>query len=166
MGTHAFSPQRAESFRHFLPHGAPGSRRFLTLTWVSRYRRGSQVTAQKSGGNLGHRAIQTSYWNVPSVPNLRLRIKSQIQRLPLPCPCVLCKDRAGNLTWHPQLMEIKIPALSQRRDKSGAPSRIKMRKGWASPPQSNFGPQRLRKESSFALQPLKGRLISKDLRHH
>src|ERR1019366_229415 len=37
------------------------------------------------------------------------RIKSQIQRLPRPCPCVLCRDRAGNLTWHPQLMEIKIP---------------------------------------------------------
>jgi len=36
-------------------HGAPGSRRFLTLAWVSKYRRGSQVTAQKPGGNLGHR---------------------------------------------------------------------------------------------------------------
>jgi hypothetical protein len=35
--------------------GALGSRRFLTLTWVSTYRRGSQVTAQKPGGNLGHR---------------------------------------------------------------------------------------------------------------
>ena len=42
------------------------------------------------------------------------QIKSQIQRLPRPCPCVLCRDRAGNLTWHPQLMEIKIPALSQK----------------------------------------------------
>jgi len=113
-GANAFSAQRTESFRHILLHGAPGSRRFLTLTWVSRYRRGSQVTAQKSGGNLGHRAIQASYWNVPSVPNLRLRIKSQIQRLPRPCPCVLCRDKAGNLTWHPQLMEIKIPALSQK----------------------------------------------------
>src|ERR1035438_6916495 len=37
------------------------------------------------------------------------RIKSQIQRLPRPCPYVLCRDRAGDLTWHPQLMEIKIP---------------------------------------------------------
>ena|SRR5208282_2608507 len=144
MGTHAFSPQRAESFRHILLLPSPHSTPSLRSVAQGRLR---LLTTDERG--LAH----------------PFRIKSQIQRLPRPCPCVLCRDRAGNLTWHPQLMEIKIPALSQRRDKSGAPSRIKMRKGWASPPQSNFGPQRLRKESSFALQPLKGRLISKDLRH-
>jgi len=43
------------------------------------------------------------------------RLRCQIERLPRPCPCVLCRDRAGNLTWlHPHLMEIKIPALSQK----------------------------------------------------
>src|SRR5208282_455369 len=62
------------------------------------------------------------------------QIKSQIQRLPRPCPCVLCRDRARNLTWHPQLTEIKIPPCRKRRDRSGAPSRIKKRKGWANPP--------------------------------
>ena len=70
-----------------------------------------------------------------------VNVKSETApRLPRPCPCVLCRDRAGNLTWHPELTEIKIPAppvspgrpRRRRRDKSGAPSRIKMRKGWAS----------------------------------
>ena len=42
--------------------GGPGSRRFLTLIWVSRCRRGSQVTAQQSGGNLGHRALGVDGW--------------------------------------------------------------------------------------------------------
>lgn len=41
--------------QHPLSFGALGSRRFLTLTWVNTYRRDSQVTAQKKGGNLGHR---------------------------------------------------------------------------------------------------------------
>src|ERR1019366_8417515 len=70
------------------------------------------------------------------------QIKTQNQRLPPPCSRVLFRGKGGNLTCHPQLKEIKIPAPpverrasppGRRRDKSGAPSRIKMRKGWASP---------------------------------
>src|SRR5258708_18754867 len=57
-----------------------------------------------------------SYQGMPSgvVPD-PFRLTWQIERLPRPCPCVLCRDRARKLTWlHPHLMEIKIPALSQK----------------------------------------------------
>jgi hypothetical protein len=40
--------------------GAPGSLQFSTLIWGSTHRRGSQVTAQKTGGNLGTRAVFVS----------------------------------------------------------------------------------------------------------
>jgi len=40
--------------------------------------------------------------------------ESEIRRLRRSRPCILCSDRAGSLTWHPQVIEIKIPALSQK----------------------------------------------------
>ena len=48
-----------------------------------------------------------------SAGSITFRLELQ-QRVPRPCHCVLCRDRAGNLTLHPRFREIKIPALSQK----------------------------------------------------